>query len=275
MDDLRRGFAAAVEGWDARGWPRPEVVVVAGSGLGTELGAPTHGPIGLGEVLPFPVLAVPGHSHQVEMLAPLPGHPVVYFRGRLHAYQGYDPAEVVFPVRLAAALGARALVLTNAAGGVGRAQRPGQLVLLTDQLNLTGLNPLRGEMPPEWGPRFPDMVGAYDPGLRELAHDKARELGIELAEGVYAGIPGPTYETPAEARMFRELGADVVGMSTVLEVIAARHRGLRCLGISLVTNLSAVAGLDHEEVLAAGRAAAAKIRRLLEALLADSRFYLA
>jgi purine-nucleoside phosphorylase len=223
--------------------------------------------------LPFAVESVAGHDHSLEMIEPRPGRHVLYYRGRLHSYQGYDAAQVVFPVRFAAQLGARMLVMTNAAGGIRPDWPAGTLALVADQLNLSGLNPLRGNPPEHWGPRFPDMVEAYDRALRELARRHAERLGFDLPEGVYAGLAGPSYETPAEIRMLRTMGADLAGMSTVLEVIAARHLGLRCLVLSLVANLAAgVTGkpLDHDEVLAAGREAAGRVGALLRALLADA-----
>jgi purine-nucleoside phosphorylase len=265
---------ATVERYLALGWPRPAAVVVSGSGLAVALGEPSHGPLSLQELLPFPIRGIEGHPLAVELLTPPGGAPVLYFRGRLHAYQGYGVARTMLAVRLAARLGARSLVMTNAAGGLRDDLAPGDLVLLEDHLNLTGVNPLTGEPPAEWGPRFPDMVAAYDPRLRALARELADELGIELAGGVYAGLLGPSYETPAEVRMLRTLGGDVAGMSTVLEVIAARHMGMRCLCLSLVTNAAAgVTGepLDHDEVLEAGKAAAEKVRRLLTRLIADPR----
>jgi len=265
---------ATVERYLALGWPRPAVAVVSGSGLAVPLGEPSHGPVPLQELLPFPIHGIEGHPLAVELLTPSTGSPVLYFRGRLHAYQGYGLARTMLPVRLAARLGARTLVMTNAAGGLRADLAPGDLVLLEDHLNLTGRNPLTGEPPAEWGPRFPDMVAAYDPHLRQLALEIAGELGVELASGVYAGVLGPSYETPAEVRMFRALGGDVAGMSTVLEVIAARHFGVRCLCMSLVTNAAAgVTGepLDHDEVLEAGQAAAETVRRLLTRLIADPR----
>ncbi|MDX1999804.1 MAG: purine-nucleoside phosphorylase [Thermoanaerobaculia bacterium] len=262
----------AVRDWDARGWPRPKAVVVSGSGLAHDLHSPTHGPVPLAEILPFETHAIEGHPHRVELIEPIPGRPVLYYRGRLHYYQGYSPMETVFPVRLAARLGARVLIMTNAAGGLDPAYRPGDLVMLKDHLNLTGLSPLRGHLPADFGPRFPDMTGAYDPELRRLAHTHAERLGIGLAEGVYAGLTGPSYETAAEVRMFQILGGQLVGMSTVLEVIAAHAMGVRCLVFSLVTNLAAGVGapLDHEEVLVAGKEAGPRVVGLLRSLLEDS-----
>jgi purine-nucleoside phosphorylase len=272
-EDLAGPLREGVERYRRLGWPVPEVLVVSGSGLAVELGEPVSAPVGLQELLPFPIHAVVGHPLQVEPLR-LGGRTVLYQRGRLHSYQGYSAAETVFMVRLARLLGAEVLMMTNAAGGLDPRLPPGRLALIEDHLNLTGLNPLRGEIPAEWGPRFPDMVAAYDVTLRELAREKAAGLGIELGGGVYAGLAGPSYETPAEVRMLRSLGAHLAGMSTVLEVIAARHMGLRCLCLSLVSNPAAGVAegpLVHEEVLAAGRAAGEDVRRLLTALLEDPR----
>jgi len=272
LEDLIARHKSAVERFDLLGWPRPEVVLVSGSGLAVDLGERSHGPLQLEFLLPFSTHAVEGHPHQVEVFHPLPDRPVLYFKGRLHSYQGYSANDTVFPVRLAALLGAKVLVMTNATGGLHPDFQPGDLVLIRDHLNLVGLNPLRGQLPPEWGPRFLDMTAAYDPRLRALALRVAGELGIPLTEGVYAGLPGPTFETPAEVRMLQKLGGDVAGMSTVLEVIAAHHMGVRCLGISMVSNVAAGLSDDpvtHEEVLAAGAAAAAKVRALLAGVLAD------
>ncbi len=266
--DLELGL----ERYRALGWPRPQIVVVSGSGLGVSLGTPVAGPLPLAELLPFPIHSVEGHAHQLELLEPRPERHVLYLRGRLHAYQGYDPHQTVYAIRLAALLGARVLLATNAAGGLQAHYRPGDLKLLSDHLNLTGLNPLRGELPAAWGPRFPDMSDAYDPGLRELFLRVGRRLGIELGSGVYAGLPGPSYETPAEVRMLQTLGADLAGMSTVLETIAARHLGVRCAVLSLVTNLGCgvVPGpLSHEEVITAGREAAVRVAELLSTVLAE------
>jgi purine-nucleoside phosphorylase len=251
---------------------RPAVAVVAGSGLGVSLGQPLHGPFDLADWLPFDVHAVEGHALTFELVE-LGGRAVLYFRGRLHAYQGFAPGDVVFPVRLSALLGAQILIATNAAGGIGRLGRSGTLALIADQLNYTGLNPLCGRLPTAWGPQFPDMVGAYDRALRQRLSDHGSALGIDLEVGTYAGLLGPSYETPAEVEALRRLGADLVGMSTVLEVIAARHLGLRCAGLSLVTNPAAGtvadAALDHDDVLEVGRRAAGQVEALLRRALAD------
>jgi purine-nucleoside phosphorylase len=270
MEDLITPLKESVERWDALGWARPRVAVVSGSGLAVDLGERIHGPIALEYLLPFSCHAVEGHPHEVEVLLPTPDRPVLYYRGRLHSYQGYSAYETVFPIRLAALLGVEVLILTNATGGLKAEQRPGDLMLIRDHLNLMGLNPLRGQLPAEWGPRFPDMSSAYDPALRALARRLAGELGIPLSEGVYIGLAGPSYETPAEVRMLQLLGGDVAGMSTVLEVLAAHPMGLRCLGISMISNPAAGltdAPVEHADVLAAARTAAASLQKLLGALI--------
>lgn len=270
LEELIERHKSAVERYDLLGWPRPEVAMVSGSGLAIDVGERTNGPVQLEFLLPFPTHAIQGHPLQVEVFEPVPGRPVLYFKGRLHSYQGYSAHETVFPVRLAALLGAKVLMMTNATGGLQPHHRPGDLVLIKDHLNLTGLNPLRGQLPPDWGPRFPDMGAAYDRRLLGLARRVAGELGIPLTEGTYAGVAGPSYETPAEVRMLRMLGGDVTGMSTVLEIIAAHHMGLRCLCVSMVSNPAA--GLSetpvtHDEVLAAAQGAAANLRTLLGGVL--------
>jgi purine-nucleoside phosphorylase len=272
LETLIERHKSAVERFDRLGWPRPEVALVSGSGLAVDLGERTRGPLQLEFLLPFPSHAIEGHPHSVEMFHARPDRPVLYFKGRLHSYQGYSASDTVFPIRLAALLGAKVLVMTNATGGLDPELRPGDLVLIRDHINLMGMNPLRGQLPPEWGPRFPDMTHAYDPRLRALARRVAGDLGIPLAEGVYTGVAGPSYETPAEVRMLRMLGGDVAGMSTILEVIAAHHMGMRCLCVSMVSNVAAglsEAPVTHDEVLAAGQAAAAKLQGLLGAVLRD------
>ncbi|MCH9647856.1 MAG: purine-nucleoside phosphorylase [Deltaproteobacteria bacterium] len=272
MTNPQKQLEGAVEAWQKRGWPIPKVLAVAGSGLTVDLGNSSYGPAPLSEILPFPVHGIEGHPHAFEIVHPTPDRPVLYLRGRLHAYQDYDGNEVTFVVRLARLLGAELLLMSNAAGGLNSGYRPGDLVLIHDHLNLSGRNPLLGSLPREWGPQFPSMENAYDSELREFALAKAHELGIPLQQGVYSSILGPCFETPAEIRMLRTLGADLSGMSTVQEVIAARHMGMRCLCMSLVANLAAGVNpepLNHEEVLEAGRAAATKVKKLWEGLLKD------
>jgi purine-nucleoside phosphorylase len=190
--------------------------------------------------------------------------------GRFHLYEGYSPKDVVAGIRLFRELGVERVVLTNAAGGIRADFATGALVLIADHINLQGANPLVGSNNPELGPRFPDMTEAYPERLRVIAKRTADDLGIELSEGIYAAVLGPSYETPAEIRYLKAIGADLVGMSTVAETIAANHMGMEVLGISCVTNLAAgLSGkkLDHEEVLEIGRRVSGRFLQLLEALL--------
>ncbi len=249
----------------------PRVGIVLGSGLGGlagELSDVTAIPFA--DLPGWPAASAPGHAGQV-LLGTLAGVPVVCLQGRLHIYEGNSEQLVVEPVLLMGRLGARAIVLTNAAGGINESYDAGTLMLIADHLNLTGRNPLIGANDDSLGPRFPDLVDAWSPRLRSLMRDAAAAEGIALAEGVYAGLLGPNYETPAEVRMLRALGADAVGMSTVLEAIAARWAGLDLVGVSLVTNPGAgVTGqpLSHEEVLAAGAAAGPHFTRLVRRFVA-------
>lgn len=271
MDHLVSELAVAVERWDTLGLPRPDVLVVAGSGLSTALGQRSHGPLPWSRLMPFAVRGIVGHPLEIELLAPCAGRTVLYSRGRLHAYQGYTPAQLVFSTRLAALLGARVMLVTNSSGGLDPDLAAGDLMLVTDHLNLSGQNPLYGHFPQAWGPQFPDMSAAYDPALRGLLGRVAAEHGIELAEGVYVSVPGPSYETPAEVAMLRRAGARAVGMSTVQEVIAAHHMGMRCAAVSVIANPAAGVSqvpLDHEDVLAVGAAAGERLGRLLGAVLA-------
>ena len=270
---LASELSTVVEHWRSQGWPLAAALLVGGSGLDVDLGEPVWGPVGLGEVLPFAPSATVGHALSLEAVRTSSGTLVLYQRGRLHAYQGYSPAQVVFTVRLARLLGAHTLVVTNAAGGIYQGARPGDLSLIRDHVNFTGLNPLRGMLPPDWGPRFPDLTTAYDVELRSRARAIAAAQRLDLREGVYVGLLGPSYETPAEVEALRRLGGDLVGMSTVLEVIAARHMGMRCLGLSLVTNPAAGtvdAPLDHAEVLQVSAGVAAAVARLLAELLDEA-----
>jgi len=194
------------------------------------------------------------------------GDPVVAMQGRFHLYEGYPPEIVVFPMRAFARMGVRAAVLTNAAGGINLDYGQGRLVVMKDHINLQGQNPLVGSEDPRFGPRFIDMTEAYSRSYRQMAQAAAKKLGFELAEGVYAGLLGPSYETPAEIRYLRAIGADLVGMSTVSEVIAARQMGIKVLAISCVTNMAAGVldqQLNHEEVLATGKRVAGQFTALL------------
>jgi purine-nucleoside phosphorylase len=255
---------------DAHRPGRVRGLLVAGSGL--ELDVPGWSPaevLGLGEVLPLPIRELPGHSHTITLWRRR-DQTLLVMNGRLHLYQGYGVDEVVAPVRLAALLGAEVMVATNASGAVDPEIEAGSLVVVSDHLNLQGVNPLVGEAGAELGPQFPDMTFAYDPELRRLAGEAAAEAGFGVHEGVYAAMLGPSFETPAEIRMLRQLGCAVVGMSTVPEVIAARHMGLRVLVLSLAANPAAGLvdrPLTHEEVMEAGQRAAERLRLLIGLLV--------
>lgn len=230
---------------------KPRLGVVLGSGLGAVAEAmEIEAALPYGDIPGFHSSTVVGHAGRL-CLGKLGGVEVAVMQGRIHLYEGHAERDVVFPVRVLSRLGIECLVVTNAAGGIDRAFSAGDLMLITDQLNLTGRNPLCGENEGALGPRFPDMTEVYPAALRSAAHEVAAAEGFELREGVYAGLLGPTYETPAEVRMLRTLGAAAVGMSTVLEVIAARHMGTRVLGLSVISNLAAGLSpgpLSHEEV---------------------------
>jgi purine-nucleoside phosphorylase len=236
----------------------PDVVLVLGSGLGPYASTLVNTTeIPYAEIPHMPTVSISGHAGKLIMgelpdCLPNTRSPIIAaLSGRSHLYEGYTAQEVVFPIRLLLSLGARLVVLTNAAGAIAPTLRPGDLVLITDHLNLQGQSPLSGPNDPDLGPRFPDMTDVYDRELRSLAHVSAENAGFHLREGVYAALMGPAYETPAEIRMLRTLGADVVGMSTVPEALAARHMGARVLGLSCVTNLAAGLSptrLSHAEV---------------------------
>jgi purine-nucleoside phosphorylase len=241
---------------------RPRVLLTLGSGLGA-----LADEVADAVAIPFdqvglPGSTVPGHSGRL-LAGDLGDVPVLVQQGRAHLYEGVHPGNVVAAVRAAAALDIGTFVVTNAAGGLAAEMNPGDLMLIADHLNLSGTTPLVG-------PAFIDMAAAYDPDLRSLAREVADELGEPLLEGVYAGLRGPAYETPAEVSMLRTLGADAVGMSTVLEVIAAREAGLRVLGCSLITNVHRPGGTptDHEEVLEAGREAGPRLAAVVRGVLA-------
>jgi len=249
---------------------RSKIALVLGSGLGAfadELTGSTKIPY---EKIPgFPRSTAIGHAGRLVI-----GHAgniaVAAMQGRVHAYEGYAPKEVVFPMRVLGRLGIRAAILTNAAGGINLEYKQGALVILRDQLNLQGSNPLTGPNDERFGPRFPDMTQAYWKSYRESALMEAKRLGVEVHEGVYAALSGPSYETPAEIRYLRTIGADLVGMSTVPEVIAARHMGIRVLGISCVTNMAAGIldqPINHQEVLETGERVKSQFVALLRAVI--------
>jgi purine-nucleoside phosphorylase len=245
---------------------RPQIGLVLGSGLGAfaeTLQEATGVPYS--EIPSFPRSTAIGHAGRI-VLGKTGNVPVAAMQGRVHLYEGYTPEEVVFPIRVLGRMGVRAVVLTNAAGGINLAYEQGGLVLISDHINLQGQNPLVGANDERLGPRFHDMTHAYSRAYRAMAFEAARSLAIPLHEGVYAGLLGPNYETPAEIGYLRTIGADLVGMSTVPEVLAARHMGIKVLAISCVTNMAAGmrdAPIHHEEVLETGR----RVRGMLESLL--------
>ncbi len=244
----------------------PRVGIVLGSGLGGLADALTDAvTIPFTELPGWPATSAPGHAGRL-LLGHLDGVPAVCLQGRLHMYEGHSERLVVEPVLLMRRLGAEVIVLSNAAGGIRVDWPAGTLMLITDHLNLTGRSALTGANDDALGPRFPDLVNAWSPRLNELMRRAAADEGVTLEEGVYAGLIGPTYETPAEVRMLRTLGADAVGMSTVLEAIAARWAGAEVVGVSLVTNPGAgITGepLSHEEVLAAAEEAGSRFQALI------------
>jgi purine-nucleoside phosphorylase len=254
----------------------PRVGIVLGSGLGAVADSLAERVVvPYAEIPHFPRSTVQGHTGRI-VAGLLAGVPAVVMQGRVHHYEGYTPQQVTFPLRALGALGIESVVLTNAAGGIAEGYRQGQLVALSDHINLMGWNPLEGPNEPRFavrpgtGLRFPDMTEAYSKRFRALAREAASEEGFPLVEGVYLAVSGPSFETPAEIRAFRALGATLVGMSTVPETIVARHMGIEVLGLSCVTNLAAGLGatpLSHEEVFETGRQVEQRLARLLERLV--------
>jgi len=249
---------------------RPKIALVLGSGLGAfanEFASATK--ISYAEIAHFPKSTAIGHAGQL-VIGTVGEIPVAGMQGRVHLYEGYSTKEVTFPIRVFARMGVKAVILTNAAGGIKREFTQGELVVIKDHINLQGANPLTGPNDDRFGPRFPDMTVSYDRRFREITVGAGNRNGIGLYEGVYAALPGPSYETPAEIRYLKTIGADLVGMSTVPEVIAARHSGMRVLGISCVTN--AAAGildqpLDHKEVLETGERVRGQFIALLKIVI--------
>ena len=259
--------AAAVR---ARCGPLPDTAVVLGSGLG-DFAHVLRDAVAMpyGELPHWPVSGVVGHAGQL-IVGTVAGTRVAALSGRVHMYEGHDLATVAFATRVMGRLGVRRLVLTNAAGGIDAGFAVGTLMIIDDHINLLGGSPLAGPNDERWGPRFPDMTEVYSRRLRDVADDVARVRGVTVTHGVYAAVPGPSYETPAEIRYLRTIGADAVGMSTVPEAIAARHMGLEVLGISCITNMAAgVTGqpLVHGEVIETARRVRGSFITLLEGIL--------
>jgi xanthosine phosphorylase len=245
----------------------PRLGILLGSGLGGVADALEDGlEVPYAELDGFPKPSVAGHGGRL-VLGRLNGLPVACLQGRAHIYEGGDPGAMRVPIRTLRALGAEALLVTNAAGSLRPDVGPGRLMAISDHINLLGVNPLTGRNDDAVGPRFPSLRDAYDPRLRARLHAAAAALDIDLAEGVYLAVAGPSFETPAEIRAFRTLGADAVGMSTVPEVILARHAGLRVVGVSAITNLAEGMGgeeLSHEQTLRNAAVAARDLERLVE-----------
>jgi len=248
----------------------PRIALVLGSGLGAfadSLSDATRIPYA--EIPAFPKSTAIGHAGQL-VIGNADHIPVAAMQGRVHLYEGYSPQEVAFPIRVFARMGVRAVVLTNAAGGIDRNYSQGALVVIRDHINLQGHNPLVGANDDRFGVRFPDMTRAYDRDYRTMAREQAAKLGIQLHEGIYAAMLGPSYETPAEIEYLRRIGADLVGMSTVTEVVAARHAGMKVLAISCVTNMAAGIldqPLSHAEVMETGERVRTTFEALLKAIL--------
>lgn len=276
MHDMQdKHTAEAAASWLADQLPRgfsPRAAVILGTGLDIQAGPFQEiKDIAYGTIPGFPGLRNPGHAGRLSA-GVLSGTPALLWRGRFHLYEGASPAQICLGVRVSAMLGATALVVTNAAGSLNPLHEVGALLAITDHVNLTGLSALTGVNQDSWGPRFPDMSRAYSPRLIGLAARKAMEQGVRLEKGVYAGVPGPQLETPAETRMLRLLGADAVGMSTVTEVIAARHMGMEVLGLSCLVNQNlpdCMAEVSVEEVLGVARQCARSLGGLVAAVAGE------
>jgi purine-nucleoside phosphorylase len=272
----REQYEEAAEHIRGRTSYQPRIGLILGSGLN-----PLAEEMEAADVIPyddvpqFPRPSVEGHRGQL-VLGKLDGRPVMVMQGRVHFYEGYPIQQVVFPVRVMQVMGIETLIVTNAAGGLNPSFRAGDLMLINDHINLmgmTGNNPLFGPNDLTLGPRFPDMSQAYDPDLRRVAREVAQAEGLPLQEGVYAALAGPSFETPAEIRFLRNIGADAVGMSTAPEVVVARHGGMRVLGVSGISNVALVEPVSgqetsHEEVLAAGQQIVPRLTALIRGVLA-------
>jgi purine-nucleoside phosphorylase len=261
---------AAAQSILRRTWLRPQVGVVLGSGLGGFADSLTDSArIPFHEIPAFPCSTAIGHAGQMA-IGNAGATPVAVMQGRVHLYEGYSPQHVAFPMRVFGRMGIRSVILTNAAGGINLNYQQGALVLIRDHINLQGTNPLVGPNDDRFGVRFPDMTHAYAKDYRAVAQEQAAKVGMTLHEGVYAALLGPSYETPAEINYLRIIGADLVGMSTAFEVIAARHMGIKVLAISCVTNMAAGIldqPLSHQEVMETGERVKSSFEGLLRAVL--------
>jgi purine-nucleoside phosphorylase len=270
MEDQFSLAEAAAQSVLKRTETRPRVGVVLGSGLGGFADSLTDATwISFADIPSFSRSTAIGHAGQL-VIGKADDLPVAVMQGRVHLYEGYSAQQVAFPIRVLGRMGIRSVILTNAAGGINRSYGQGALVLIRDHINLQGVSPLVGPNDERFGLRFPDMTYAYDRGYRGIAKEEAAKLRIGLEEGVYAALPGPSYETPAEINYLRIIGADLVGMSTVAEVIAARHMQIKVLAISCVTNMAAGIldqPLTHQEVMETGERVRASFEALLKAVL--------
>ena len=279
-EQIPSGAARAAHGFDdakaaaefilAKTQQRPKIGVILGSGLG-KLGDELAGPVAVpyAQIPKFPVSTAVGHAGEL-VVGRLGDVPLAVMKGRAHLYEGYTARQVAFPVRVLGLMGVTTLIVTNAAGGINLDYGQGRLVLMRDHINLQGENPLLGPNDERFGPRFPDMTNAYSSELRKIAQEEAARQGLLVPEGVYAALAGPSYETPAEIRYLRTIGADLVGMSTAAEVIAARHMGIQVLGISCVTNMAAGIldqPINHEEVLEVAKRVQGEFLALLRATI--------
>ncbi|MBA4495699.1 purine-nucleoside phosphorylase [Paenactinomyces guangxiensis] len=272
MSLTRTQIKEAAESITTKTTVRPRIGLILGSGLGV-LAEELENPVSISyeEIPHFPVSTVEGHAGQL-VLGTLEGQQVVVMAGRFHLYEGHELSSVTFPIRVMKELGVETILVTNAAGGVNESYSAGDLMLIRDHINLMFRNPLIGPNDPELGVRFPDMSNAYDPDLRELARRVGDKHGIQLQEGVYTAVLGPSYETPAEIRMIRKIGGDAVGMSTVPEVITARHAGIRVLGISCISNMAAgilPQPLSHEEVMETADRVKTKFIQLVRGIIRE------
>ena len=249
---------------------RPVIGLITGTGLGDSTsGIETDAVLSYSEIPHFPTATVQSHLGQLT-LGQMSGKPVLTLQGRFHLYEGYSPLEVSFPVRVMQALGVKVLVLSNAAGGLNSGFAPGNIMVISDHLNFTGHNPLIGPNIESWGKRFPDMSRAYDPGLAALAQTAGNSAGIPMCSGVYAGLTGPSLETPAEVRYLKIIGADAVGFSTVQEVIAGVHSGMRILALSIITNVhtpDAPEPASVEDIIACAQKAAPMLGRVIQEVI--------
>ena len=249
----------------------PRVGIITGTGLGESAGnLDILASFDYNKIPNFPLSTVTSHMGQV-LIGKMGDTPVVVFQGRFHLYEGYSPLEVVFPIRVLQALGAKTVILSNAAGGLNLAFREGDIMLIQDHINLTGENPLVGHNEESWGLRFPDMISAYDKKLSQLTFQLGQESGLHLQTGIYAGLKGPSLETPAEIRYLKNIGADAVGFSTVMEVIAAVHAKINILAFSMITNINDPdnpRSANLEDIIKVAEAAAPKLKSIMSRVVA-------